>query len=129
MQSNSVQSPQAAVAEVLHLPAAPCCPEEALNAGCSLVLGYSIWNVPDRTAIATAASLARRFAGRVRVAVRPFDFREETKVWRPEWSGGWGSPVWLVLRDGALAEELVGLQDEEAIADAVSRVIAKSPAA
>lgn len=87
--------------------------EAKLNDGIWLVLLFAVWSVPDIDAIKMAVTLAKKFKGKVKVGVRPFDYHQENQLWCPEIKETFASPIWLVLKDGQLIMEQVGRRTEE----------------
>lgn len=105
------------------LPMAPVEREPELNQGLWLVLLFAAWSGPDRRAIPIALSVVKGFQGRVRLGIRKFSDHTEQKTWCPEVREKWGGPIWLMLRDGELREELTGLRSEEQLRDWVQHAM------
>ena len=82
------------------LPMAPVEREPELNRGLWLVLLFAAWSGPDRRAIPVALSVVKGFQGQVQLGIRKFSDHAEIKTWCPEVREQWGSPIWLILRDG-----------------------------
>src|SRR4051794_6117367 len=80
-----------------------------LNHGGWLVLVYAIWSGPDIQMISVAQKVAKRFAGRLELGLRPYDYPEEIKTWCPEAAVWTSSPVWLILHGGELLLILQGV--------------------
>lgn len=87
---------------------APASRETQLDRGTWLLLAFAIWSGPDRTAIDVALEVVKGFHGQVNLGVRPFDDHAEFKTWGRV-AERYGSPIWLLLSDGALLAERVGL--------------------
>jgi len=94
---------------------APSERETALNQGDWLVLVFAVWSGPDRNQITTAMEVAREVGGTIQVGIRPFDNKEELRAWCPEAKIDWMSPIWLVIREGKLINEMCGPQSREKI--------------
>jgi hypothetical protein len=91
--------------------------------GVWLVLFYAAWSSPDRRAIPVALSVVKSFDGRVQLAIRKFSDHNELRAWRQEVKEKWASPVWLILRDGALLRELTGVRGDEELRAALDEAI------
>lgn len=81
-----------------------------------LVMAWAVWSGPDRRAVQEAIAFAGRMrplqSEACRVAIRPFDRAEEFAPWCkvevPE-----TGPHWLLLENGRLVEDRIGLQPPE----------------
>jgi len=93
--------------------------EDYLNRGVWLVLLFGVWSTPDRAAIDLAVSLACDLQGCASVGIRPFDDPSEAAAWLPELPTTYGSPIWIVLKDGRLKDDLIGLHDKQELLEAV----------
>lgn len=93
---------------VMALPSAPDRLEESLTRGLWLVACLAVWSFPDRAAALAAATLADACQLRATVAVRPFDSYSEFDAWCPELGERRATPIWVLLREGALLTERAG---------------------
>jgi hypothetical protein len=93
--------------------------EPELRYGSWILLAFAIWSGPDRIAVGDAISLAKALAGGVRLGIRPFDDHAEFSRWCPQVNEKHASPIWLVLRDGLLIRERVGVIGSEQFEDLV----------
>lgn len=100
-------------ANLYALQMAPSRLEPELERGTWLIMSFAVWSSPDRAAIAVAARVAALSCGRLSVGVRPFDDHNELRSWCPGTKATAGSPVWSVLREGALIFEHAGLASAE----------------
>jgi uncharacterized protein (TIGR02996 family) len=91
---------------------APTSMELFLQQGRWLILCWSVWSGPDRTAAHLLGLLHRRRRLPIQVAIRAFDDHAEFSTWCPVRSR-FQSPVWLILENGQLAYEAVGLEPPE----------------
>jgi hypothetical protein len=108
------------------LPSAPAEREPELNHGLWLVLAYAAWSGPDRRAIPIALSVAKDFRGEVQLGIREFSDHDEIRRWCPDVKEKWGSPVWLILKNGKLCKELMGYRDSVQLKHALEEVIAQN---
>jgi hypothetical protein len=98
--------------------------EPELAEGLWLVLVFAVWSVPDRRAIASALTAVTDLGGRVRLGIRPCQDPGETAVWCRELEAGTATPQWLVLRDGHLVDQRVGLVPPGELAAMLARHLA-----
>jgi len=87
------------------------------------VLVFAVWSVPDREAVQTALSAVKSFGGSVQLGLRAFDRHEEVEALWPHVKESYGSPIWLILRDGKLLEEHVGAFSRRVVTDWLRRVL------
>jgi hypothetical protein len=99
------------------LPGTPSELRQELDRGLWLVLLFAVWSGPDREAVQTALSVVKQFDGKVQLGLRPFDRHEEITALWPDVKERFGSPIWLVLRDGELLEQHVGAFGRRAVTD------------
>jgi hypothetical protein len=97
------------------LQAAPARIESALKEGLWLIVLIAVWSSPDLEAMQVALSVVKAMNGRVQLGLRPFDAHQEVLHWCPNVKERYASPIWLLLRDGALLDEMAGLRNEERI--------------
>jgi hypothetical protein len=100
--------------------------EPELEQGLWLILVFAVWSVPDRTCIDLALSVIKEFKGDVLLGVRPFDNYTEFNIWCPEVKEKYGSPIWLVLNNGNLLKEMVGVYSKEQLVQLLENVLAKN---
>jgi len=101
----------------------PLAKESELTQGLWLVLLFAVWSVPDRSNIGVALSVVKEFNGKVFLGVRPFDNHDEIKKWCPEVKEKYGSPIWLVMKNGKLLKERTGLYSKEELKNLIQSVI------
>jgi hypothetical protein len=82
------------------LPMAPLARESELNRGTWVVIAANVGSVPDVNGIGMAVKCLRKYGGKIQLGVRPFVEYEEINKWFPDYGNNFGSPLWLVLRDG-----------------------------
>ena len=90
------------------LDVAPEARETKLDNGFWLVMAFAVWSVPDVLAIQTALDAAKRYDGKIKLGLRPFDEFEEFDTWIPT-SGAGTSPSWFLLLEGRKCWEHLGL--------------------
>lgn len=110
-------------AHILPLKMAPMKREPLLDSGTWLILLFAVWSAPDREQIATLMELDQQLLKGLQFGVRPFDDRVEFGSWCPALSDEWGSPIWLLLRDGEVAGKLVGIREKPALEDWIKSVL------
>lgn len=91
------------------LSAAPSAREPELNTDIWLVMAFAVWSTPDNLAIQTALDVAKRFAGKLNLGLRPFDDAEELGVWCPDIENNGYSPLWVLLHDGEVCMKRSGI--------------------
>jgi hypothetical protein len=89
-----------------------------------LILVYAAWSGPDRRAIPIALSVAKDYRGAVQLGIREFSDHDEIRKWCPDVKEKWGSPIWLVLKDGELRNELVGYREPAQVKGALEQAMA-----
>ena len=103
------------------LPIADAAERAKVSQGTWLVLFSAVWSGPDQEAITTALRVVKKFGGQVKLGVRPFDETTEFRQWFPEIRETYGSPVWVVVKDGCLVEQFVGLVAAAVLEEALRR--------
>jgi hypothetical protein len=68
---------------IIPLKIAPEHIEEYLLKGKWLILSLSVWNIHDWVTVGNAIFQAKRFNGRIKLGLRPFDYFEEHETWVP----------------------------------------------
>lgn len=97
--------------------------EPGLEQDLWLILMFAIWSIPDRACIDLALSVIKEFNGKVLLGIRPFDNHTELNTWCPEVQEKYGSPIWLVLNNGKLLKERVGLCNKEGLRELVQSFV------
>jgi hypothetical protein len=115
--------PDHAHAYVLPLKMAPVKREPVLDRGTWLILLFAVWSAPDREQIATLMEIDQQLTKDLQFGVRPFDDRLEFRSWCPTLSDEWGSPIWLLLRDGEVAGKLVGTREKPELEHWITTVL------
>jgi hypothetical protein len=105
------------------LPATPSQLPRELSRGLWLVLLFAVWSGPDRSAVPVALSAVKQFDGKVQLGLRPFDRHEEITTRWPKVKEPFGSPIWLILRDGELLEEHVGAFSRSVVSGWLRRLL------
>ena len=92
--------------------------EPELNSGDWLVLLFAVWSGPDLDCIRAVLDAAGLIGRSVSVGIRPYDDSSEARTWIPEVQELRGSPIWVLIRDGAIrwidvgrltVDEIVGM--------------------
>jgi len=100
--------------------------EPELNEGRWLILLYAAWSGPDRRAITVALSVVQEFHGDVQLGIRQFSDHDEFRKLHPKVKERWRSPVWLILEDGRVREELAGFREHGELKVALERAMAQT---
>ena len=108
------------------LPMRPQEMETELHVGFWLVLLIAVWSVPDRTAIQQALDAVKPYGGVVKLGIGPFDKHVEISRWIIGVKEKWGSPVWLMLHNGRVLDEKVGLLKQEDITRMIQSSVDRS---
>lgn len=111
------------------LKGAPEAMEPELNLGVWLIVTFPVWSVPDRHSVHAAIDCTKGYIGKFKLGVRPFNEYKEISKWWPISDASSAStysiyeiPKWLVLRDGHVIYEGVGLRSKEQL-DQLMRTI------
>jgi|SRR5687768_5113997 len=105
------------------LPMRPQEMETELHVGFWLVLLIAVWSVPDRTAIQQALDAVKPYEGAVKLGIRPFDKHEEISGWISGVKERWASPILLMLHNGRVLDEKVGVLKQEDITRMIQRTV------
>jgi hypothetical protein len=89
--------------------------EQEAKEGIWLILLVAVWSAVDLNAVDTAVSAIRPVSNKVTLGIRPFDAHEEIRRWCPTLKDAYGSPIWLLFKNGVKVAEAVGLQTEEQV--------------
>jgi hypothetical protein len=84
---------------------------------------HASWSGTDQLAIPVALRLVKQFEGRIQLGIRKFSGHEEMQTWCPGVREKHRSPIWLILQDGELREELTGHPGEEELTAALRRAL------
>ncbi|MBI1930773.1 hypothetical protein HYR99_41820 [Candidatus Poribacteria bacterium] len=87
---------------------------ESLSSGMCLVLFFAVWSMPDRLSIKVALESVKKFKGKVKLGLCPFN-DQEVIVWNAPKELPKVSPLWVFYRDGMFTESFVGVQSKKEI--------------
>jgi hypothetical protein len=87
--------------------------------GVWLVMAFAVWSAPDTAAVRVAIDAAKHFAGQVNLGLLPFDDPDELQAARFATAHDGRSPVWVLLRDGAVAMERTGVLTVDELVDVI----------
>lgn len=90
------------------------------NDGRWLIYNRAVWSTPDILFIAHALEIANTLAGRISLAIRPFESFDQLHVHGPVVDENCVSPVWVFRIDGTTAWYMSGNQPIEEL---ISRIL------
>jgi hypothetical protein len=105
------------------LPMKPKQREPILNRSVWVVMACATWSQNDLADMPEAIRAAKLLNPRASFGIRLFDDYEEIKSWFPEYPNSFGSPLWVILRDGKVVEWREGCMKRDEIVDFVQKAI------
>ena len=87
--------------------------------GVWLVMAFAVWSAPDTAAVRIALDAAKHFGGQVNLGLFPFDDPDELRAAPFAIADDGRSPVWGLLRDGAVSMERTGVLTVDDLVDVI----------